>query len=141
MKLIYNKEKVSLNSNLKNSFLIPPKFKKLPFERIKNSILGSKYELSIVLIGKKLSKSLNNKYRKKNKTTDILSFDLSPSAGEIFICPIVAKTKSKKSDMNFENYLLFLVIHGSLHLKGLSHGVKMETNELTYYSRYRRRYL
>lgn len=137
-----------MSSTLKNDFLLPKSFKKLPFDKIKDDILGKKYELSIVLIGKKRAKSLNKKYRKKDKPTDILSFPLSPTAGEIFICPEVAKKKSLNffsdklpSNKKTENYLLLLVIHGNLHLKGLPHSSKMEKYELTYYSRYRRRYL
>jgi probable rRNA maturation factor len=122
--------------------------KKIPFEEIKNDILGKRYELSIVFVNKNKIKYLNKKYRRKNEATDILSFDLSnPSiknsgqAGEIFICPEIAKIKAPKFSMIYKNYLLFLVIHGILHLKGLEHGDKMDEYELTYYSRYRRRYL
>ncbi|MEK7116704.1 MAG: rRNA maturation RNase YbeY [Patescibacteria group bacterium] len=114
---------------------------KLPIEKIKNDILGKRYELSVVFTGKNKIKSLNKKYRKKNVATDILSFNLSPSMGEIFICPEIAKTKSAKFDMTFPNYLLFLVIHAIFHLKGMEHSSKMERYELAYYSRYRYRHL
>lgn len=114
---------------------------KFPIEKIKNDILGKRYELSLVFIDKKRIKSLNKRYRKKNEATDILSFALSDKMGEIFICPEVAKTKALKFGMTYENYLLFLVIHGSLHLKGLTHSSNMKAYEFTYHSRYRRRYL
>lgn len=127
---------------------MPAFFKSLNFEKIKNSILGNKYELSIVLVGKDRSKFLNNKYRKINKATDVLSFPFSSSSGEIFITPQIAKKKASKffdpatlSKITYENYLLFLVIHAVFHLKGLEHGSKMETYELTHYNRYRCRYL
>jgi probable rRNA maturation factor len=110
-------------------------------EQIKNDILGKQYELSVCFVSKNKIKSLNKKYRKKNETTDILSFPISDKMGEIFICPAVAKIKSKKFYPVYENYLLFLVIHGSLHLKGLDHSDKMEAYEFTHYSRYRRRHI
>jgi len=113
--------------------------KKLPIEKIKSDILGKHYELSFAFIDPTRSKFLNNKYRKINKTTDILSFPLSKDFGEILICRDVAKIKASKFRMTFPNYLLFLVIHGCLHLKGLKHGVKMERYEFTHYSRYRHR--
>lgn len=131
----------SLTSTLKNESLIPSNFKSLPFEKIKEDILDKKYELSIVLIGKTRSKNLNHKYRHKNYATDVLSFEISENSGEIFITPAVAKVKSKKFGRTFPEYLLFLVIHACFHLKGLEHGVKMETYELAHYNRYRRRYL
>lgn len=115
--------------------------KKLPIEEIKNDILGKHYELSFAFIDKKRSQFLNKTYRDFDEPTDILSFPLEKNCGEILICKAMAKIKAPKFGMTFKNYLLFLVIHGNLHLKGLQHGVKMEKYELAYYSRYRRRYL
>ena len=111
--------------------------KKLLIEEIKADILGKRYELSVVFIGKKDIKSLNKKYRKKNEATDVLSFAISDKIGEIFICSEIAKKKAKSFSMTFKNYLLFLVIHAILHLKGMRHGSKMEGYEFAYYSRYR----
>jgi len=108
-------------------------------EEINNDILGKDYDLSFAFISKEEIKKINKKYRGKNEPTDILSFPLSKNSGEILICRDIAKAKAPKFGMTFENYLLFLVIHGCLHLKGLKHGVKMEKYELTYYSRHRHR--
>ena len=107
--------------------------KKADIEKIKNDILGKRYELSFCFISKNKIKSLNKKYRGKDEPTDILSFPLEKDSGEILICKEIARKK--------KNSILFLVIHGMLHLKGLEHGAKMEAYELTHYSRYRRRYL
>ena len=101
--------------------------------QIKNDILGKRYELSFAFISKNRIKFLNKTY--------ILSFPLSKDSGEILICRTVAKTKAGGFGKTLEEYVLFLVIHGILHLKGLHHGDRMEKYELTYYSRYRRRYL
>lgn len=109
--------------------------------QVKDEILGKRYELSFAFIDKKRSKFLNKTYRQKDEPTDILSFPLEKNKGEILICKEIAKIKAPKFGMNFQNYLLFLVIHGNLHLKGMEHGDKMERYELKYYSRYRRRYL
>lgn len=114
---------------------------RLKIEDIKNEILGKQYELSFAFISKNRIKLLNNTYRKKDEPTDILSFPLSKNSGEILICKTVAKTKASSFGKNLQEYILFLVIHGMLHLKGLHHGDRMEKYELTYYSRYRRRYL
>jgi len=119
-----------------------------PIDKIKDEILGKRYELSFAFIDKKRSRFLNKTYRQKDEPTDILSFPLEKDRGEILICKEMAKKKAKKFYLtmpelggSFANYLLFLVIHGNLHLKGMKHGDKMERYELTYYSRYRRRYL
>jgi probable rRNA maturation factor len=110
-------------------------------EKIKNDILGKQYKLSFAFISKNKIRELNKTYRKKNEPTDVLSFPLDKDDGEILICKAIAKIKATKFGMTFGKYLLFLVIHALLHLKGLHHGDKMERYELTYNSRYRRRYL
>ena len=99
------------------------------FELIKKTILGSKYELSLVFIAPKKIQSLNKIYRKINKPTDILSFPLSKTTGEIFICKSEAKKEMVKFGRTFENFLTYLFIHGLVHLKGHDHGPKMEKVE------------
>ena len=115
--------------------------KKLPIEELKNEILGKQYELSFAFIDKKRARFLNKTYRKKDEPTDVLSFPLEENNGEILICPDIAKEKAVKFGMTYGNYLLFLVIHALLHLKGLEHGDKMERYEQIIYSRYRHRHL
>ncbi len=110
-------------------------------ENIKNDILGKQYELSFAFVSKKQIQELNKKYRSKNGPTDVLSFPLDKNSGEILICKEIAKKKASKFYPDFENYLIFLVIHALLHLKGLKHSSKMEEYEFTYYRRYRRRHL
>lgn len=105
------------------------KLPRLPFVDIKNEVLGKKYYLSLVFIGDKLSKKLNNKYRKKNKPADILSFPLSNTEGEIFINYKLAEKKAKKYDKKISDYIGFLFIHGVIHLKGFEHSSKMERQE------------
>ncbi len=101
----------------------------LPFQKIQEEVLGKKYELSLVLIGDKLSQKLNKKHRKINKPTNILTFPLSKSAGEIFINLNLAKKQAPKFDKNYTNFIGFLLIHGLMHLKGYEHSSKMEKEE------------
>ena len=96
---------------------------------MKDKVLGKKYSLSLVFVGKMTSKKLNFKYRQINKPTDILSFSISAKEGEIFINPDKAKIKAKQFGRKYDNYLAFLFIHGLYHLKGLDHGDKMEKAE------------
>lgn len=108
------------------------KLPSLPFLQIKNKILGKKYLLSIVFISKNKIQVLNKKYRKKNKATNILSFSLSKNEGEIFLCPSLIKEQKAKFKKDFPTLLLFLVIHGMLHLKGMEHSAKMIEEEEKY---------
>lgn len=108
----------------------------LPLVLMKDEILGKEYSLSLVYVGEKKSKELNNKYRNKNKPTNILSFSLSGNSGEIIICPSVVKKEYKKWNKSFRDFLGFLVIHGMLHLEGMEHGSIMERLEQKYDKKY-----
>jgi len=106
------------------------------FEKIKNDILGKKYELSIALVSEKKSREINKKYRNKDKPTNILSFELSKNEGEIILCPALIKTEAKDFSRTFAEFIGFLVIHGMLHLKGFEHSSTMERAEEKYDQKY-----
>ncbi|MES2088101.1 MAG: rRNA maturation RNase YbeY [Patescibacteria group bacterium] len=99
---------------------------------MKNTVLGETYDLSIVFVTRAEIRKLNRIYRSIDKATDILSFPLSKSSGEIFINLDESKIEAKKFDREFENFLGFLLIHGLVHLKGMDHGSRMEALERKY---------
>lgn len=73
-------------------------------------------------------KKINNKYRKINKVTDVISFanrDNSslfvPLLGEIFICLDQAKKQAKEYGHSLQREIIFLFTHGLLHLLGYDH--------------------
>ncbi|MFZ1020023.1 MAG: rRNA maturation RNase YbeY [Minisyncoccia bacterium] len=106
------------------------------YTRLKNEILGKKYSLSLACVNEKTSRTLNKKYRNKNKPTNILSFPLKKNMGEIILCPAVIKREAKIFGKNFRQFLNFLVIHGMLHLAGMEHGSIMEELEKKYDQKY-----
>ena len=108
------------------------KLPRLPFVSMKEKILGKKYELGISFIGPVKSRKLNNTYRNKNNSTNILSFPTSNNSGDIFIDLSTAKKEAPKFNRNFDNFIAFLLIHGLTHLKGFDHGDKMEEAEKKY---------
>lgn len=103
-----------------------------PYDKIKCAILGTDYELSLVFIGKERAASLNKTYRQKTYSPNVLSFPLSETAGEIFICPAVAAREAAKFNLTTHGYVAYLFIHGCLHLQGHDHGDTMDTLERTY---------
>ena len=120
----------------KGSFDISNKTKgklpRLPFVVMKNKILGEDYELSVVCVSKKESQRLNKQWRDKDYPTNILSFPLTENSGEIVLQLEIVKRDAPNFDMNYTNFLKFLVIHGCLHLKGFEHGSTMEKEEKKY---------
>ena len=92
---------------------------KVPFFKKKN------HEFSILLTNNKIMKNLNLKFRKKNKTTDVLSFPLKIKAkkniyiGDIAISYEIIKYRSKQTNFFLEFDKIW--IHGYLHLIGYDH--------------------
>ena len=101
----------------------------VPFVLIKNKILGEKYILSLVLLTTNSQKKINLKYRNKNESTNILSFPLSKTSGEITIDPIKARKDATLFNMTYTQFIKYLFIHGCLHLKGFEHSSTMEKEE------------
>jgi len=112
------------------------KLPSLLFKAIKEDILGKKYSLSIAYVNKKSSQEINKKYRDIDNPTNILSFLLHKSGGEIILCPPVIKREAKNFEKTFDQFLGFLVIHGMLHLKGYEHSSRMDKVEEKYYEKY-----
>jgi probable rRNA maturation factor len=102
---------------------------RVPFKKIKESVLGKRYPLSLVLCGNMLSKKLNKEYRKKNAPTNILSFPLGEDGGEIFLNIFQIKKEAKEQKAGVARHTAYVFIHGLLHLKGFSHGSTMEREE------------
>jgi probable rRNA maturation factor len=108
-----------------------------PYQAIKDMILGKRYQLSLVFIGTKKAAALNNQYRQKTYSPNVLSFPLDEKTGEIFICPKVANSQATKYHLSPDGYVAFLFIHGLLHLKGYDHSDTMDTQEQKYLTRFK----
>ncbi|MEX0918593.1 MAG: rRNA maturation RNase YbeY [Candidatus Paceibacterota bacterium] len=101
----------------------------LPYEEIAATVLGRRYDLSLVLIGSRRSRRLNRQYRQKDYPADVLAFPLAKSNGEIFIDLGRAEKTCQQFNHSYLQQVAFLVIHASLHLKGYEHGSTMEAKE------------
>ena len=106
--------------NLKNYF----KIKQRKFNTYVNSSKKIN-EFTVFLTNSLKMKKLNNKFRKVNKPTDVLSFPLSLKMksniylGDIAISYEIINKRSKKS--LFSHELDKMWIHGYLHLSGHDH--------------------
>lgn len=108
------------------------------FEKDENS------ELNIAFIGRDEIRQINKKYRQADQPTDVLSFSYIEdkeifgfmgdekefkkeygffTVGEILLCPAVAMDKLKEygDDWTINRLLMFLIIHGILHIYGYTH--------------------
>tara|TARA_Y100000996_G_C22183447_1_gene503824 strand:+ start:53 stop:511 length:459 start_codon:yes stop_codon:yes gene_type:complete len=101
--------------------------KKKYIKSVLDSLKIKKINFSILLAGHTEIKKLNKKFRKKNKSTDVLSFpfynieDLKGNKNKsIYIGDIVLNFK-KIDKKNFKMDFNRLWIHGFLHLLGYKH--------------------
>lgn len=99
------------------------------FVNIKEAVVGTKHEVSLVFVGRQKATSLNKKYRNKSYSPNVLSFPIDAKNGEIFINLDQTKKEYGDFDMSHKDYIRYLFIHGLLHITGLDHGDKMDTLE------------
>ncbi len=124
------KQKINLNKLYKLSFFVCQE-------------LSLKGNVSIVLVAKKRIRSLNRKWRKKDKPTDVLCFnypilknkDKNIVNAEIFInLDDCKKTNNYKVFFSHKpeekDVLLWLLIHAILHLKGLDDNSDKKRDEI-----------
>ena len=108
----------------------------IPFAKMKETILGKRYTLTVIFCTPKESQERNRAYRDKDYPTNILSFPLDENEGEIYISLSTARRDAKKFNMNPIQFLHLLMAHGMLHLKGYDHGSTMEELEQKYYRKF-----
>lgn len=81
--------------------------------------------ISIAFVKPEEIQTLNKKYRKKDKPTDVLSFekvsDFKNEVSEIIICPVVVRSNAADSRTTFKKELSKILIHGVLHALGYDH--------------------
>lgn len=95
-------------------------------------VLGKHYDLSVVFTTTQKMQALNGNWRKKDNATDVLSFSLSKTSGEIYLCMQEVQKRSGAFGMSEREYLGYLFIHAMLHLRGYDHGRTMSVLERKY---------
>lgn len=91
-------------------------------------------DISVILVDDKEIKSINRQYLGKDRPTNVISFPMREDGfdnvaphllGDIMVSVDTAERQSEESDIPLEDMILFLMIHGTLHLLGYDH----ETSE------------
>ena len=106
------------------------------FDRITSSERGGKGGVNIIFTGDRELHRLNKQYRRIDKTTDVLSFNLDDEAGEgevfgeIYISVATAERQAREYGTGLADELLRLSCHGLLHLFGYDHHRRDEAAEM-----------
>lgn len=82
-------------------------------------------ELSVTFVGPARMRTLNREWKGHDSPTDVLSFHLpgpdGALAGDVYICPAVARANADAAGVSPREELIRLVVHGTLHVLGYDH--------------------
>jgi probable rRNA maturation factor len=85
-------------------------------------------EMALQTVGPARMRSLNRRYRGKDKPTNVLAFPALATPGtaprplgDVVICPMVLKREARAQGKTERAHWAHLVIHGALHLLGYDH--------------------
>ena len=108
--------------------------KYLPKSKIR---LAKESNCTLLITNNREIQKLNNKHRKINKATDVLSFHLYKNEqrknkylGDIVISHEKAKQQANEKHFPVESELLMLLIHGYLHLLEYDHKLKKDAKQM-----------
>ena len=96
-------------------------------------------EVSVILVDNSYIRELNFTYRGEDRPTDVLAFNLAdefmePGADEILGDVVVSVEKVQEQALNyghsFVREIVFLTLHGILHLLGYEHETKDTEQEM-----------
>lgn len=92
---------------------------------------GAGREVALSTVGAARMRTLNRRYRGKDKPTNVLSFPVqaqpvTPGAqplplGDVVICPAVLRREAREQGKAERAHWAHLVVHGALHLAGYDH--------------------
>ena len=93
-------------------------------------------EVTLAFVGNAAIRTLNRRWMKKDKPTDVLSFPIGTTGpdgryylGDIVIAVPVAARQARDKGHSLEKELKLLAIHGFLHLLGYDHSAGIEDQE------------
>jgi len=93
--------------------------------------------LSVRVVGRARSRSLNAHYRHRDKATNVLSFGGAGRApdgrfflGELVICAPVVAREARAFGLSLESHWAHMTVHGVLHLQGFDHERRGEATKM-----------
>ena len=90
------------------------------FARRAQKLAGVSGEVAVLIADNHRVQELNHRYRRKNQTTDVLSFPRE-SGGDIAISAEIAVENARLYGHDPLDELKILILHGMLHLAGHDH--------------------
>jgi len=93
--------------------------------------LASPDGVTLRIVGGREGRRLNRAFRKKDRATNVLTFD----TGDIVLCHPVIRREARAQGRSVAAHYAHLVVHGCLHLRGYDHekkrdAARMEAREI-----------
>jgi probable rRNA maturation factor len=88
--------------------------------------------VSIAFVSAREMRRLNRVHRGKDKVTDVLSFEIKDGwlIGEVLVCFDQAKKQAREMKHSIKEEVVFLMVHGVLHLLGHDHEKGKENDKM-----------
>ena len=95
------------------------------------ALTGSSSPVTLRIVGEREGRRLNRAFRKKDRATNVLTFD----TGDIVLCHPVIRREARAQGKSVAAHYAHLVVHGCLHLRGYDHekkrdAARMEAREI-----------
>lgn len=94
-------------------------------------------ELVIRIVDRNEIRLLNNTYRQKDETTNVLSFENNLPVeidekilGDLVICTEVVSEEANEQNKTFNDHMVHISVHGVLHLMGYDHIEEGEASDM-----------
>lgn len=135
---------IKIKENIQNNNIYKKDINNI-YDKVTKDYKKQGYDVSLYFTDDNEMKKLNNTYRNKNKTTDVLSFPYSDKEDNILGEIIISIPQAKRqSEEGFKKEILKLFTHGMLHLLGFEHNTdkkfkKMKNIEKKYLEDYEKK--
>ena len=73
------------------------------------------------IVGLAEGRRLNQRFRKRNYATNVLSFPYGGGSGDVVLCQPVIAREARAQGKSLRAHYAHLVVHGVLHLRGYDH--------------------
>ena len=97
------------------------------------SALASDAQLVLRFVGAAEGRSLNQRFRGRNRPTNVLTFDYESDPlirADIVLCMPVVREEARSQGKTQRDHLAHLVVHGVLHAQGHDHDNEADANRM-----------
>ena len=98
--------------------------------RLNRDFGSPRIDVTVIFVSDRYIHDLNLRYRKRDRPTDVLSFNLqspisnsqsSSPLGEVYVSRDTARVQAREYAVPYASEVRRLVLHGLLHVLGLTH--------------------